>query len=392
MDLGLDPQALNMCVQCGLCLPHCPTFRVSGDESMSPRGRIKLMREVDHHDAPVSTEVMYSFESCVQCRGCEPACPSEVPFGELMSTTRERLESQTKSRFRLRLMLWPLKRPRLLRAITSVLALLSRARVLPKSVPLPPDLPVLPKRLVASGHEVYMFTGCVMDAWQRDVHRATQRVLEAAGFGVAPTGAMAPCCGALHHHGGLGEEARELAVSVMMKLKGNQPIVVNSAGCGAALKDYGTLLGTPEAVEFSERVHDVFEFLEPHLAVLEDLDRPQISARVAIQDPCHLRHVQNVHAATRVVLRPFVAELVELDDQGLCCGAGGSYSWMHRDMADEIAARKVRSVERCAPDLVASANPGCMLHLSNHGLVAVHPIVLVDRALQSGVVIDAIDG
>ena len=257
MDLGLDEDDLNTCVQCGLCLPHCPTFRVTGDETMSPRGRIKLMREVQDNDAPVTDEVVDAFATCVQCRGCEPACPSNVPYGHLMEQARERLvdEGEMTPKWQ-QLALKPLASPTLLQAGSKALAVAGRAGLLPKRLGLPGDLPLRQEPLVASGDDVWLFTGCVMDAWQRDVHHATQRVLEAAGFGVRPTGDLAPCCGALQSHAGMGDDARSLA-GRMIDALGDGPVLVNSAGCGAAMKDYGHLLGTGEAEAFSARVFDI---------------------------------------------------------------------------------------------------------------------------------------
>lgn len=380
MDLHLDADELNMCVQCGLCLPHCPTFRVTGDETMSPRGRIALMRHVQDHDAPITDEVVDAFATCVQCRGCEPACPSSVPYGHLIEQTRETLVDLGKLTPRWQqLALKPLSSPALLRAGSAALALVNKTGLVPDRFGLPADLPVRQEPLVASGDDVWMFTGCVMDAWQRDVHRATQRVLEAAGFGVRPTADAAPCCGALQAHAGMGDDARARANQVVLAL-GDKPVVVNSAGCGAAMKDYGRLLDSDEAREFSARVFDISEFLADHLDALPEA--APLDLRVAVQDPCHLRHVQRVHLATRDVLRPYVRELVELDDDGMCCGAGGAYSVLQPELAGKIRDRKVAEIERHHPDAVASANPGCSMHLANAGVPTVHPMTLIDRALH----------
>ncbi len=381
MDLKLDADDLNTCVSCGLCLPHCPTFRVTGDESMSPRGRIRLMREVQDNDAPVDDDVLHSFETCVQCRGCEPACPSSVPYGHLMEQTRETLaEAKLMTPTWQRLALKPLSNPKLLQAGSAALAVANKLKVVPTRLSLPDDLPVRQEPLVASGDDVYFFTGCVMDAWQRDVHQAGVRVLEAAGFGVRPTNELAPCCGALQAHAGLTNETRSLAHKMMTNLStDDRPIIVDSAGCGAAMKDYGHLLGTDQARAFTGRVFDIQEFLAQHIDALPTVT--PLDVRVAVQDPCHLRHVQRVHLATRTVLAPFVRELVELNDDGLCCGAGGSYSVLQPDLAGDIRARKVSAIDAVKPDLVASANPGCSMHLGAVGVPTIHPMEIVDRAL-----------
>lgn len=381
MDLKLDEDDLNTCVQCGLCLPFCPTFRVTGEESKSPRGRIALMREVHINDAPVTDEVLDSFETCIQCRGCEPACPSSVPYGHLMEQARETLADAGKiTPLWQRLAFKPLAKPGLLQTGSAALAVAQRLKLVPKRLGIAQDLPFSQKPLESSGDDVYLFTGCVMDAWQRDVHRAGKRVIEAAGFGVTPTNELAPCCGALQAHAGLRQDTRDLAADMMETLDDERPILVDSAGCGAAMKDYGHLIGTPEAEAFSARVFDIQEWLAQHVDKFPTVE--PIEAKVAVQDPCHLRHVQRVHEATRVVLAPFVTELVELDDDGLCCGAGGAYSVMQPDLAGQVRDRKLAAIDRATPDLVASANPGCSMHLATAGVPTVHPMELVDRALH----------
>ena len=383
MDLRLDPDDLNTCVQCGLCLPHCPTYRVSGDEALSPRGRIKLMREVQLGGAPVTDEVRRSFETCVQCRGCEPACPSGVPYGHLMERARETLAADHVMTPRWqRVALKPLTQPAVLRLGSAALSVASKLKIVPARLGLPDDIPFRQAPLVASGDDVYLFTGCVMDAWQRDVHRAAQRVIEAAGFGVTPTNELAPCCGALHAHAGLLADTRSSAETMIANLSADdRPILVDSAGCGAAMKDYGHLLGTDEARAFSARVLDVQEWLAQHVEQLPDTE--PLDLKVAVQDPCHLRHVQQVHVATRDALGPFVRQLVELDDDGLCCGAGGAYSVLEPDLAGDIRDRKLAAIDRARPDVVASANPGCSMHLAAAGVPAVHPMELIDAALQA---------
>ena len=182
------------------------------------------------------------------------------------------------------------------------------------------------------------------------------------------------CCGALHVHAGLGDEARALAERTMRSMPGDAPIVVNSAGCGAAMKDYGHLLGTAEAAAFSARVLDVHEWLAARLDRLPPPRRPV--GPVIVQDPCHLRHVQRAHEPVRAVLG-HVADVVELDDEGLCCGAGGAYSALQPELATEVRERKVAAIARAAArsgaTIVASANPGCAMHLQAAGLDVRHP-------------------
>jgi glycolate oxidase iron-sulfur subunit len=385
MDLGIQDDELATCVACGLCLPHCPTYRVTGEEALSPRGRVAVMRQVQWEGALPDASFAYSLETCVQCRGCETACPSGVPFGHLIEPARETLAEGVPHRpapWPLRLAARSLRWHRLVLAGSTLLAGLQRLHLLParlsRRLGLPAHLPLRRPRLVASGTDVWLFTGCVMDAWMRDVHADAQLVVEATGAGVALPPAGAACCGALALHAGMGREARASARRTMAALPGDAPILVDSAGCGAMLKDYGHLLGTPEAEAFSARVRDIHEWLAermPDVAVPE-AERPV----VAIQDPCHLRHVQRAHASVRTVLAP-VATLVELDDEGLCCGAGGAYAAVQPALASAIRDRKLAAIARAGTPVVASANPGCALHLAAAGVDVVHPCTLLARAL-----------
>jgi glycolate oxidase iron-sulfur subunit len=387
MDLGIRDDELATCVACGLCLPHCPTYRVTGEEALSPRGRVAVMRQVQWDGAHPDASFAYSLETCVQCRGCETACPSGVPFGHLIEPARETLADgvlRHPAPRPLRLAIRSLRWHRLVLAGSTLLALAQRLRLLParlsRRLGLPARLPLRRPRLTASGAGVWLFTGCVMDAWMRDVHADAQRVVEATGTSVALPPSGAACCGALAQHAGMGREARAAARRTMAALPGDTPILVDSAGCGAMLKDYGHLLGTPEAEAFGARVRDIHEWLAermPDITVaVPDAERPV----VAVQDPCHLRHVQRAHASVRTVLAP-VATLVELDDEGLCCGAGGAYAAVQPVLATAIRDRKLAAIARAGAPLVASANPGCALHLAAAGVDVVHPCTLLARAL-----------
>jgi glycolate oxidase iron-sulfur subunit len=258
--LGLDPVDLASCVSCGLCLPHCPTFRVTGEEAYSPRGRVDAMRGVQIDELPIDDSFVDFMETCVQCRGCEPACPSGVPFGSLMEQTRASLaeSERTVPRWQ-RIGYSLLGRHRTLLAGSTLLAVAQR--LVPRRVGLP-EVPIRrPPPLESTGDDVWLFTGCVMDAWQRDTHANTAALVSSVGATYAVPGAGGACCGALHVHAGLHDGAAELARRVIASMPGEAPIVVNSAGCGAALKDYGRLLGTPGAQAFSARVVDVLEWL-----------------------------------------------------------------------------------------------------------------------------------
>jgi glycolate oxidase iron-sulfur subunit len=378
VKLQLDDNDLSMCVSCGLCLPHCPTFRVTGEEALSPRGRISAMRAVHFDDAAVSDDFVHFMETCVQCRGCEPACPSGVPFGQLMEGTRDTLAAQKRmTPWWQKLGYRVLGHHRLLLAGSTMLAFAQRLRLVPKRMGLPKLALRRGPAPQATGDEAWLFTGCVMDAWQRETHRSTAKVLAAVGVTYRAPGAGGACCGALHIHAGLTDEARGLADKVMRSMPGDAPIVVNSAGCGAALKDYGHLLDTEAARAFSARVRDASEFVAP---LIDRLPVRRKLGPVTVQDPCHLRHVQRAHLPVRTVLAA-VADVVELDDEGLCCGAGGAYSTLQPDLAGQIRERKLAAIHRAGPQVVASANPGCALHLAAAGVNVRHPMDLVAEAL-----------
>ena len=392
MTLQLDADELNICVACGLCLPHCPTFRATGEEALSPRGRIDAMRNVQWRGAPVDDDFVSFMSTCVQCRGCEPACPSQVPYGHLIEGTREYLANEGRiTPWWQRLGFSVLPKHRLLLAGSTLLALAQRARIVPTRLGLAP-VPLRRGSTVAStgssaDTDVWLFTGCVMDAWLRDTHRSTASVLDALGVRYVVPGAGGGCCGALHTHAGLHDDARRLAARVMAAMPGEAPVLVNSAGCGAALKEYGRLLGTDDARRFAARVFDVHEWIAGRLDELPQLRRR--SDAVIVQDPCHLRHVQRAHLAVRDVLGRF-ADVVELDDDGLCCGAGGAYSALEPELAGTIRERKLASIDRAVAGsgsrTVASANPGCSMHLASalaeRGVRVVHPIDLLAEALR----------
>lgn len=385
--LAITDDELSTCVGCGLCLPHCPTFRVSQEEALSPRGRIATIRSIQWSGIAIDEQVSEILNTCVQCRGCEPACPSGVPYGRLIESAKSALATQHRTtpwwqRFGLRL----LRHHRLLLIGTPVLALAQRLHLVPKRA----GLSKLPIRLgspitATSDHPVvWLFTGCVMDAWQRSTHRSATALMTAAGFSYGVPSKGGSCCGALHSHAGLTAEARSLATAVMNSMPGSSPIVVDSAGCGAALKDYGHLLGTAEAQVFSQRVFDIHEWLEPHINVIIQKHQPVSDKQtVIVQDPCHLRHVQKSHLAVRSILSP-VAHVIELDDDGMCCGAGGAYSVVEPDLAQQIRERKVQHILAKSgnqPTLIASANPGCLMHLQGAGLLVKHPVDILAEAL-----------
>lgn len=382
------------CVGCGLCLPHCPTFRATGEEALSPRGRIAIMKEVTYGALTLDRESVDFLDTCIQCRACEPACPSGVPYGRMIESAKSDLaRANMITPRRIRVGLGLLGHPALLRAMRPLLALGQRLHLVPRRFGLAPlpwrNEPRL--RGVDGDPDVWIFTGCVMDVWQRETHRAVADLAGRVGLSYGVPDARGSCCGALHTHAGLHESSVRRAELTMSSMPGDAPIIVDSAGCGAAMKEYGSILGTDEARLFSARVVDAVEWLA------ELMDRSDLASALApvssyrptvvIQDPCHHRHVQKVHGSTRRVLRDR-ADVVELADDGLCCGAGGAYSLVHPDLAEVVRARKVEAIRSTTADrgevVVASANPGCSMFLAAAGLRVRHPVDIVRDSVVDG--------
>ena len=382
------------CVGCGLCLPHCPTFRATGEEALSPRGRVAIMKEVNDGALILDRDSVGFLDTCIQCRACEPACPSGVPYGRMIESAKSDLaRANMITPRRIRVGLGLLGHPALLRAMRPLLALGQRLHLVPRRFGLAPlpwrNEPRL--RGVDGDPDVWIFTGCVMDVWQRETHRAVADIAGRVGLSYGVPDARGSCCGALHTHAGLHESSVRRAELTMSSMPGDAPIIVDSAGCGAAMKEYGSILGTDEARLFSARVVDAVEWLA------ELMERSDLAAALApassyrptvvIQDPCHHRHVQKVHGSTRRVLRDR-ADVVELADDGLCCGAGGAYSLVHPDLAEVVRARKVEAIRSTTADrgevVVASANPGCSMFLAAAGLRVRHPVDIVRDSVVDG--------
>ena len=390
-----DSAQLSQCVQCGFCLSSCPTYEVSHLEEHGPRGRILGMRLVQDGEISLDhPDVVDSLVTCVQCRACEEVCPSLVEFGPLMETARAQLLQVTPPKGRRRLAhelgYRALGRRGILRAGALGLAAAQatradrllpdrmrvRRRVRPSQV-----LRRLRDHRDADGPPALVFRGCVMDQLFADVHQDTIGVLEAIGY--APTTEPAPpCCGALHVHAGRDREARRLAGDVVDAYHDTTgPIVVDSGGCGAAMKEYGHLLGTARAKAVAARVVDLSE-----IVTADDLAgaRP-VPARMAFQAPCHVKNVQRLGSRPLELLRAIPdLELVEPDDWHLCCGSGGAYSLEHPEFAEQLLTRKADAIARTGATEVVSGNPGCALQLARAGLTVWHPAQLLARALVPG--------
>jgi glycolate oxidase iron-sulfur subunit len=397
------------CVHCGLCLPACPTYRETGREVSSPRGRVYLMRGVAEGRIPLGDVVAEEAFLCLGCRACETACPSGVRYGSMLERLRAEVEraelrggiARRLERFALRHVVPHRRR---LRAAIDGLALAQRLgldRLAAKLLPAPladapallPRVPAraarapLPERVPARGAQrgrVAFLNGCVMSELFAETNAATVRVLAREGFEVWIPRAQG-CCGALQAHAGDAVTAHALARANLRAFGGEDfdALIANSAGCGAALRDAGDWL-PGEGAPFAARVRDVCEWLDA-AGLRAPLGR--IDARVCYDDPCHLVHGQRVSAAPRRLLAavPGLVLVPHADPEG-CCGAAGTYNLTQPEMSRAVLARKLASLRAADPDLVASGNPGCLMQL-RAGLAragmraqAVHPIELLDRA------------
>lgn len=391
---------LNACVDCGLCLPHCPTYRLTRDETASPRGRIAAMRAVAGGLVPIDAafEDMMSF--CLQCRACEAACPSLVPFGRAMEGARAEVAAQCSDpgrRLRQVLLGRLVASPGLLRLATRFLGLARRTgaiRIVPTSLraglagmrsvarPLPTVRGTVHDARGEQIGSVALLAGCVMDPWFSGVHEATVGLLARAGYRVVVPPDQT-CCGALAAHDGDARGARRLAARNVQALSGFDLVVSNAAGCSAHLKEYGEWAGDEGAI-LAGRARDVTEVVA---GAIESGRLPTMSisrGAVAVQDPCHLRHAQRIVGAPRVIVSAAGYDPVDLaDDQ--CCGAAGLYSMLHPETSHTLGENKAAQIRAVGSTVVASANPGCEMqvraHLENWYRV-VHPVELYWEALQ----------
>lgn len=390
-----DADQLAACVQCGFCLSSCPTYETTHLEEHGPRGRILAMRLVQDGELSIDDpDVVDSLETCVQCRACEVVCPSLVEFGSLMETARAAITEQQPASGAegraLDVLFLGLKNRWLLRLGTTLLAIaqaLRLDRVLParfrpaRRVRLSDTLRGyrLPPPGAAVQGDVFLFRGCVMDGMFRDVHRATAQVLAAVGyrprFEPAP-----PCCGALSAHAGREDEAHALAKATIAAYAGTEgPILVNSAGCGGSMKEYGEVLGTEEARAFSARVKDLSELISPEEVAARGR---AVDLTLAYQAPCHLKNVQGLSDQARALVAAIPGlTLLEPDDEQQCCGSGGIYSYVQPEFGDALLASKHASLERTGAAGVVSGNPGCAMQIAREGWQVHHPAQLLARSL-----------
>jgi len=402
-------EALDTCVHCGFCLQACPTFLATGDEADSPRGRIDLMRALEAGElASDDPALRLHLDRCLGCRGCEPVCPSGVGYGRGIEAARAVLATRRRPPALARAALWALTTPGTSR-IVYALARLLRASGIPGRLagwgrirfamgmlaatkpsdrrtvgrsdgkrPQPPSVSPTVRQSVA------LFRGCVMDGLFAHVHDATVRTLGVNGWAVREVPGQV-CCGALHAHAGLRDEARLLArANVAAFGPGDEPIVVNSAGCGAMLKEYEHLV---DATSFAARVRDVTELLARGGG-----PRPgaPVDVQVAYDPPCHLLHAQRIaDEPLRVLAAIPVLRIVPLSDAAQCCGSAGLYTLLEPAMSRAVLAPKLASLRAAAPHVVATGNPGCLMQLGA-GLAASglsagvrHPVELLDESYRA---------
>ncbi|MGZ8626955.1 MAG: (Fe-S)-binding protein [Actinomycetota bacterium] len=386
---------LSSCVACGLCLPHCPTYRLTGEESASPRGRIAAMRAVDEGRAEVGSTFSSFMDLCLSCRACEDVCPSHVPFGRMMEHAR--VQTEPLRRRRARAVRWfgldvALPRKKLL-WLAAALQPIGRAflprrvrALVPTSSGLWRRLPRTTEPVGTAKGTVALLSGCVQDRWFRGVNRATIRVLARNGWRVVVPRAQS-CCGALSAHHGHLDTARRLAERNLRAFADADVVIVNAAGCGAHLMDVGHLLGTEEAHAFSAKVRDVMAFLHE-----QGVEAPSGGAglgRVAYHDACHALRAQKIREQPRAVLRAIPGvEVVDLPGGDLCCGAAGLYNVLQPAMSSELRSRKADAVVGTGVRTVASANPGCTMQLTaglrerGEHVDVLHPVELLDRAYE----------
>lgn len=425
------------CVHCGFCLPTCPTYELWGEEMDSPRGRIYLMELARSGEVPLDETVVSHFDACLGCMACVTACPSGVAYDRLIEDTRAEVERSHRRRPADRAWRWwafhlfPYPR-RLVAAAAAgwayqrlgVAGWLRRSGAvdrLPARLGaldgLLPDIRWgalrrrLPARVPARGparRRVGLVTGCVQSVFFGQVNAATARVLALEGCEVVIPPRQG-CCGALLVHAGRERDAVAHArrLTATFEAADVDAVVVNAAGCGSTLKDYGRLLAddptwADRARALAGRVRDVHEFLG-ELDPRADRRPLRLSGRarsardvtVAYHDPCHLRHAQpsdgagpSGHARRLLAAIPGV-RLVEVGEPDICCGSAGLYNLLQPEPAAELGARKATRVVACDPDVVVSANPGCLLQLRRHltaqagrSVPLLHPVQLLDGSLR----------
>lgn len=416
------PEQLLKCIHCGLCLQSCPTYVEESNEADSPRGRIYLMRAVSEGRIRWEAGAIEHIDRCLGCRACETACPSGVAYGALLEIARTQVEGaparpkaqKIAKRWLLNLMTRPrafafaIRAARLFsplfgdRAIPAPLARMLGVEEVTAKLPQLPGkhgnlAPVYPPVGEQRG-KVGLLTGCVASVLFHHVNVATIAVLRHNGFEVVVPPAQG-CCGALHVHNGFPDEARRLALRLMecFERETLDAIIVNSAGCGSAMKEYGRLLEhTPDearARAFAAKVKDVMEFLAeagirtPKRYLTGRDGRSDLV--VTYHDACHLAHAQGIRRQPRHIIRSIPGvQLVELEEADLCCGSAGIYNLLQPKMASRLLQRKIERIRATGAEIVLTGNPGCLAWIAQglreppQRITVMHPVELLYRAYE----------
>lgn len=366
------------CIRCGFCIESCPTFLLTGDESQSPRGRIALAREAEE-TGDWSPTTRQALDTCLGCRGCETACPSGVRYGEIIELARTAMpkEKPLEKRF-----LDAITNPALARIQFALGGLVPGGRMpafvsrmlsgdlAEADIPRLPDRPDFPplssSRLPQVIGEVYLLEGCVMRVLYPSVHEALKRLLRRIGFAVRPV--EQGCCGALHAHAGYSDEAECRAQALARSFDGDLPVIVDSAGCGSTIKEYGSVVGKG-LEELAARTFDASEFLYANGLVSALKAAPGLPGlRIAYHQACHLVHGQKVSVQPRDLLAAIPGvEVLPFPESDLCCGSAGTYNVFHPREARQLLERKWANLDSVQPDIVATGNPGCQTWIAQAG-------------------------
>lgn len=387
---GIDAAqaALQRCVHCGFCNAACPTYRLQGDELDGPRGRIYLIKQLlEGQNATASSQ--HHLDRCLGCRACESVCPSGVEYGRLLDVGREiaagRIARPWRQRWLRRALLAILPYPRRLSPLATLARLAKpllpaalRAKVPAK--PAPETWPPLSHR-----RRMLILEGCVQPALAPRINAAAARVLDRLGISVIR--GQSACCGALAHH---LDERKAALDSIRHRIDawwpalqaGAEAIVITASGCGTMVKDYGYLLRddpdyAAKAAQVTAAAKDIAEIIQA-----EDIAKLSVSPRkIAFQAPCSLQHGQPLSGVVESLLTGLGFELAEVADAGFCCGSAGSYSLLQPELSGRLRLAKLTALQAGQPELIASANIGCLLHLrETAGVPVVHWIELLDSA------------
>lgn len=392
----------DLCVKCGLCLPHCPTYTLSRHEGESPRGRISLMQGLASGALPASDALQAHLDNCLGCRACESVCPAKVPYGRLIDAGRAQLAALqpqrarqvraiatllTRARWRsaLRTLLWMYTRSGL-QAIVRRVGLLGRGRLarLESLVPAPVELPADVPTPEAPRSRAQLFGGCVGSVLDQATLNATRQVCARLGIDLEEPESQ-DCCGALHQHGGLPADAQRQVARNLDAFPGTAPVAWCASGCGATLREYGQLSADPRAQAFARRATDIHALLNRQWPM--DLVPRPLAARALLYLPCTQRHVTGgVDQIHTLLSRIPQLQLETIGTQG-CCGAAGSHVVTHPQTADRLLDEVLDQIAARSPDLVLTSNIGCALHLGGglrrRGLnpPVLHPVQLLARQL-----------